>query len=150
METGAFKASAISCAFALTLPFLVRMIRIASLRLFCRLCIGPGPTACPFASPQATWLALRCCHRSVLCETPLIFAYAFGLGVLAEDLKAPLSSSCVGRVSLDSGICSKSGNLNVSARLEEMDRRRSELVEVMANVKHANLQRWTRLSICDH
>lgn len=96
--------------------------------------------ACPFASPQATWLALRCCHLSVLRETPLIFAYTLGLGVLAEVLKAPLSSLCVERVSFDSGIGSKSGNLNVSARLEEIDRRRSELVEVMANMKHASLQ----------
>ena len=34
-ESGAFKASAISWALALTLPFLVRIVRIASLRLGC-------------------------------------------------------------------------------------------------------------------
>lgn len=35
-DTGAFSASAISCAFWLTLPFLVRIVLIASLKLFCR------------------------------------------------------------------------------------------------------------------
>ena len=33
-ETGAFRASAISWALALTLPFLVRIVLIASLKLF--------------------------------------------------------------------------------------------------------------------
>lgn len=33
-ETGAFKASAISCAFSLTLIFLVLTVLIASLKLF--------------------------------------------------------------------------------------------------------------------
>ena len=48
METGAFKASAISCAFALTLPFLLRIVLMASLRLFWRPC-RVMPFACPFA-----------------------------------------------------------------------------------------------------
>lgn len=53
IETGAFNASASSCAFALTLPFRVRIFRIASLRLFCLPCLDPGPTACPFVLPHA-------------------------------------------------------------------------------------------------
>ena len=35
-DTGALRASAISWAFALTLPFLLRMVLIASLKLFWR------------------------------------------------------------------------------------------------------------------
>jgi len=36
-ETGAFKASDISCTLALTLPFRVRIVLNASLKLFCLL-----------------------------------------------------------------------------------------------------------------
>jgi hypothetical protein len=39
-ETGAFNASAISMAFWLTLPLLVRIVFIASLKLFCRPCLA--------------------------------------------------------------------------------------------------------------
>ena len=45
-DMGAFNASAISCALALTLPFLVLIVRIASLRLFCRPCLD-GPLLYP-------------------------------------------------------------------------------------------------------
>lgn len=37
--TGAFNASAISCAFWLILPFLVLIVLNASLKLFCRPCL---------------------------------------------------------------------------------------------------------------
>lgn len=42
-ETGAFKASAISAALAVTLPFLVLIVLIASLMLFCRPCLDGVP-----------------------------------------------------------------------------------------------------------
>ena len=59
-ERGARRASAISCAFWLTLPLRERIVRKASPRLFCRECRDPRP---PFARGAATqetprpWLA---------------------------------------------------------------------------------------------
>lgn len=131
METGAFKACANSCAFAPTLPFLVRIFLSASLRLFCLPCLEPDPTACPLVFPHARWLSRRDCHLPP-CSTPFDLGKGFGLGVLAEFFVASPSSRCVIRESRDDSGCSKSGNLKVSVRLEEFDHRRSELVEVIA------------------
>lgn len=87
-DTGAFNASAISCAFSLTLAFLIRMFLKASLMLLCRpCCLGPATLRWP--SPQAKWLSFRVCHLS-LCNTPFVFA---GLNVLADPfLTLSLSS----------------------------------------------------------
>ena len=62
-DMGAFSASAISCALALTLPFLVLIVRIASLRLFCRPCLD-GPLLYPWDHVKRT--SRFACHRSVL------------------------------------------------------------------------------------
>ncbi len=62
-DTGAFNASAISCAFWLTLPCLALIVWMASLRLFCL----PWPFTCedcstfPHLTPRA-WLSLRGSH----------------------------------------------------------------------------------------
>ena len=57
-DTGAFSASAISCAFWLTLAFRVRIVLKASLRLFCLPCfvvvvvvVEEEPGAALFARP---------------------------------------------------------------------------------------------------
>lgn len=50
-DIGAFNASASSCAFSLTLAFLLRMVLNASLRLFCRewpCSLAPKTFKCPF------------------------------------------------------------------------------------------------------
>ena len=131
METGAFKASARSCAFALTLPFLVRIFLKASLRLFCLPCFEPDLPTCPLVFSHAKWLSRRCCHLSPG-GAPFDFGRGFGLGVLAEVFVASPSSLDVVRESRDNRGCSKSGNLKVSVRLEELDHGRSVLVEVIA------------------
>lgn len=62
-ETGAFRASAISCAFALMLPFRTLMVRMASLRLFCRRCLD----LFVFQSIHPRLPSFRVCHP--LCAT---------------------------------------------------------------------------------
>ena len=62
-DMGAFNASAISCALALTLPFLVLIVRIASLRLFCLPCLD-GPLLYPCDHVKRT--SRFACHRSAL------------------------------------------------------------------------------------
>lgn len=67
-ETGALSASAISCAFWLTLAFLVLTVRMASLKLFCLPCLGP------LLIPPLTHALPFCpeprlaCHRSFECN----------------------------------------------------------------------------------
>lgn len=62
-ETGAFKASEISCTLALTLALLVRIVLNASLKLFCLLCPA---VVCPFAQDDLpNELSLRGFHRSI-------------------------------------------------------------------------------------
>jgi hypothetical protein len=60
-DTGALSASAISCAFWVTLPPLVRTVLIASLKLFCRPCLAPGGG---YTVPLIRWalLLLLGCH----------------------------------------------------------------------------------------
>lgn len=55
-ETGAFSASAISWAFWLILPFLVLMVLIASLKLFCRPCLVVDPNVVLLANPARLFL----------------------------------------------------------------------------------------------
>jgi hypothetical protein len=63
-ETGAFRASDISCTLALTLALRVRIVLNASLKLFCLLCPFP-PVVCPFAQADLpSELSLRGCQRS--------------------------------------------------------------------------------------
>lgn len=97
-DTGALRASAISCAFWLTLPFLVRTVRIASLKLFCLPCrLGVHP----FMLRES----LRACHRSLLCRW---FGNPSGCGI--GDAGFGSNVSCV--------VCSissdRSGNLKVA------------------------------------
>lgn len=108
------------------------MVRIASLRLFCLLCLDPDLTTCPLVLPHARWLSRRGCHLPP-CNIPFGFDTGFGLGVLAEVFADPSSSWCVESESREGRGCSKSGNLKVSVRLDDEDQRRSELVEVMAD-----------------
>jgi len=64
-DTGAFNASDISCTFALTLPFLVRIVLKASPRLFCLLCFLP-PVLCSFVHEvPCIKLSLRGGHLSM-------------------------------------------------------------------------------------
>ena len=95
--------------------------------LLCRpCCLGPAMFRWP--SPHARWVSFRVCHLS-LCSTPFVFA---GLNVLA-DPPLPISlSSYPGRWSPD-WEASKSGNLSLG--LEEDDRRRSTLGELIVRVK---------------
>jgi hypothetical protein len=80
-DSGAFSASAISCTFWLTLPFLVRTVRIASLKLFCLPCLVDGPGAAPFAYPNRD--SFRGCHLSA--GTVLLFACAVCEGLAVRD-----------------------------------------------------------------
>jgi hypothetical protein len=103
-DSGAFNASAISCAFWLTLPFLVRIVRIASLKLFCLPCFVEDPCAAPFAYPnRASFLG---CHLSAGIVLPFCCGAWEGLAV--RDELWPYSSSGIG---MRSGW--KAGNLNV-------------------------------------
>jgi hypothetical protein len=63
-ETGAFKASPISCTFAVTLAFLVRMVLKASLKLFCLLCLPPVLGGPLFHPDPLSILSLLGCHLS--------------------------------------------------------------------------------------
>jgi len=123
-EIGAFKASAISCALALTLPLRVLIVLIASLRLGCLLCRDSPDGTVAWPLSQAMWLSLRCCHLSPY-RLPLGFERGLGLGTLSR------SSSCVTKGSSIDIDRSKSGNLNVSARSDEDDQWCSELIWVM-------------------
>lgn len=62
-DTGAFKAAASSCAFALILAFRVLMVVIASLMLFRGRCFEPPD---PFTWSQETRPAFRGCVGSLL------------------------------------------------------------------------------------
>jgi hypothetical protein len=63
-DTGALRASAISCALAVTLPLREWICLIASLRLRCLPCLGSAAFALP--SDQETWFSLRGCLFSLL------------------------------------------------------------------------------------
>ena len=79
-DTGALSASEISCTFALTLPFLVRMVLKASLKLFCLPCPLPPELTGVHVEPRNP-LSLRDCHLSTA-GAPL--AYALPLIGLVE------------------------------------------------------------------
>jgi hypothetical protein len=107
-DTGALSASVISWTFWLTLPFLVLIVRNASLKLFCLPCLVAGACVALFKCPYLE--SLLGCHRS---EEDVPFACGgFGLGE-REELSPCDSSSCVGS---RSGW--KAGNLKVVCALE--------------------------------
>ena len=72
--TGALRASAISCAFWLMLPLLIRIVRMASLRLFCLPCRVECADGRP--APRGHWLLLfrLACQRSASPPPPLPLA----------------------------------------------------------------------------
>lgn len=90
-DTGAFKESAISCAFSLILAFLVLTVRIASLKLFCLPCLPP--LALPFA--QAVQLfgfdSFLRGHRSLECM-PAGRPFIKGCGLGPLDMSSTASS----------------------------------------------------------
>lgn len=106
-DTGAFSASASSCAFWLTLALRpgVRIVLRASLRLFCLPCRVKGPCAEPFAYPF--FCSFRACHLSKGI-TPFCCGGQAGLPA-RDELRPKCSSSWVGRRSGWKG-----GNLKVS------------------------------------
>jgi hypothetical protein len=63
-ETGAFKASPISCTLAVTLAFLVLIVLKASLKLFCLLCLPPVLGVPLFHPDPLSILSLLDCHLS--------------------------------------------------------------------------------------
>src|SRR3954469_15980539 len=92
-DKGAFRASAISCAFWLTLAFLVRIVRMASLKLFCLPCLVVEACAVPFAKPLKRE-SLRGCHLSAGIALPFACDVCEGLPV--RDELCPYSSSGMG------------------------------------------------------
>ena len=92
-DSGALSASAISCAFWLTLPLRVLIVLKASLKLFCRPCLVDGPDVEPFENPNLP--SLRDCHLSVCVALPFECAVWLGLAT-REELRPSGSSSCVG------------------------------------------------------
>jgi hypothetical protein len=109
-DSGALSASAISCAFWLTLPLRVLIVLKASLKLFCRPCRVDGPDMEPFEYPYLP--SLRDCHLSVCIGFPFEGAVWLGLAP-REELRPNGSSSCVG-----SNSDWKAGNLKVECGLE--------------------------------
>lgn len=102
-DTGALRASAISCAFWLTLALLPRTVRIASLKLFCLPCL---PTAPPLGvQPFMPCEPRRACQRSWLCRW---FGSPSGCGMGDAGLDS-MGSCVVCSVSSD-----RSGNLKVA------------------------------------
>lgn len=91
-DSGAFSASAISCAFWLTLPFLVRIVLIASPKLFCLPCLVEGPGGAPFAYTNRA--SFRGCHLSA--GTVLPFACVVWEGLAVRDKLWLYSSSGIG------------------------------------------------------
>lgn len=109
-EMGAFRASANSAAFAVTLPFLVLMVWMASPMLFCRPCFDGIPEVCVpeiWPLPHETWLSLLACHLSFR-GPPLLPDHALGLRI-----RSVVSLWGVGKKSPDE-VGSRSGNLVVS------------------------------------
>lgn len=99
-EMGALRASAMSCAFWLTLCLRVRTPRIASVKLFCRPCLAPpGGPACPLPWPHAfpferKSLFLRGCQRSPNCT----WLFDMGRGRwLGLGVREPSASALSGR-----------------------------------------------------
>lgn len=80
-DTGAFSASAISWAFALTLALLVRIVLNASLKLFCLPCLDTISLSCLLAHNDSP--SFRSCDPS-RGEIPWSNGNSFGLGRLAE------------------------------------------------------------------
>jgi hypothetical protein len=125
-DTGAFNASAISCAFWLTLPFLVLMVLIASLRLFCLLCPFPPPLPSPhFPSPvHAVGIGARvCCHLSNGDRYAPVLRLALPL-TPAELEKPPFAkegNGLMGEMSWEVMDESRSGNFSMEVRGEAMD-----------------------------
>lgn len=78
-ESGALSASAISCAFWLTLPLRVRIVLKASLRLFWRPCLVEEDA---FTAPNLA--SFRGCHLSVGIVLPLAW-----LGLADRDELRP-------------------------------------------------------------
>lgn len=70
---------------------------------------------------------------------PFDFDKGLGLGVFVWAFAELACSLCIGSVPLDGRDCSKSGNLKASARPDEVDHRRSELLVVMADSEHTGL-----------
>lgn len=122
-DTGALSASAISCAFSLTLVLLIRMLLKALLILLC-LPFSLGPTTLRWPSPHARWLSFRACHPS-LCSTPFGFA---GLNVLTDPPRRFSHSSYLGKLSPDKEV-SRFGNFPLG--FDEEDRRRSRSRELI-------------------
>lgn len=122
-DTGALSASAISCAFSLTLALLIRMFLKALLILLC-LPFSLGPTTLRWSSPHARWLSFRACHPS-LCSTPFGFA---GLNVLTDPLLRFSHSSYLGKFASDKE-ASRLGNFPFG--FDEEDPRRSRSRELI-------------------
>ena len=122
-DTGALSASAISCAFSLTLALLIRMFLKALLILLCRP-FSLGPMTLRWPSPQARWLSFRACQPS-LCSTPFGFP---GLNVLTDPLLRFSHSSYLGKFSPDKE-ASRVGSFPFE--FDEEDRRRSGSTELI-------------------
>lgn len=129
-DTGAFNASAISWAFALTLALLVRIVLKASLRLFCLPCMGTTSLPCLLAHIDS--LSLRSCDP-LPGEVPCSNGNSRGLGRL--PVLRPRRSP--------SGVCVKSDKLGGGAPIillerdreaEDEERRLSVLVEIMVDM----------------
>jgi hypothetical protein len=103
-DSGALSASAISCAFCVTLAFLVRIVLIASVKLFCRPCLA-APAAALFMCPNRE--SRLGCHRSAP-GIALPLGCGAGEGLPLREELWPYSSSSRG---MRSGW--KAGNLNV-------------------------------------
>jgi hypothetical protein len=103
-DTGAFKAPAISCAFALTLPFRERMVLNASVKLFCLPCTLPVGWYAALPVQDVGIGSLRVCHRSK------------GDGVVPFEAPLPLGGPCVWSSCSPINDGSMSGNFSMDTR----------------------------------
>jgi hypothetical protein len=120
-DTGTFNASPISCTFWLTLPFLVRIVLSASVRLFCLLCLVPV-FSWPFHTVPFNALSLLGIQRS---EEDGPFEKPFALVGLKGYEYCPSGSSIwSGNFSIEvrALVLVSPGNLKLGMRVAEVAR----------------------------
>ena len=129
-DTGAFRASAISWAFALTLALLVRIVLKASLRLFCLPCLGTISFPCLLGHTGS--LSFRSFDASPG-DVPCSNGISCGLGRLPE-LRPSRSPSDVVVWSKRLGNRTPIGLLERDRVPEDGERRLSVLVEIIVDM----------------
>jgi hypothetical protein len=125
-DTGAFRASDISCTFWLTLPLLVRIVLKASLKLFCLPCPCPFPPVLHggFRTSPLSILESPGCQRSADCDewNKLFAPITVGLSVYIDCPSRDSTWSGNFSIEVRRLVVGSGGNLKVAARLADDSR----------------------------